>query len=65
MEKFYTSRALSRMTGGRMHTSHPPPLDPPLAISCTNHQKHGTMSPFLNTLLPKTINLEAETLHSC
>ena len=39
MEKLYTSKTFSRMAGGRMHTSHPNPLDPPLAISYGNHQK--------------------------
>ena len=27
------------MAGGRMHTPHPTPLDPPLAMSYRNHQK--------------------------
>ena len=27
------------MTDGRMHTPHPRPLDPPLAISYRNYQK--------------------------
>ena len=27
------------MAGGKMHTPHPTPLDPPLAISYRNHQK--------------------------
>ena len=28
-----------KMAGERMHTPHPTPLDPPLAISYRNHQK--------------------------
>ena len=39
MEKLYTSKALLKMAGGRMHTFHPTPLDPPLVISYRNHQK--------------------------
>ena len=38
MEKLYTSKAFLKMAGGRMHTSHPTPLDPPLATSYRNHQ---------------------------
>ena len=44
MEKLYTSKTFSKMAGGRMHTSHPTPLDPPLAISYKNHQKSLTYS---------------------
>ena len=39
MEKLYTSKTCLKMAGGRMHTPHPTPLDPPLAISYGNHQK--------------------------
>ena len=39
MEKLYTSKPFLKMAGGRMHTLHPNPLDPPLAISYRNHQK--------------------------
>ena len=39
MEKLYASKSFLKMAGGRMHTSHPTSLDPPLAISCRNHQK--------------------------
>ena len=39
MEKLYTSKTLLKMAGGRMDTTHPTPLDPPLAISYRNHQK--------------------------
>ena len=39
MEKLHTSKAFLKMDGGRMHTSHPTPLDPPLVISYRNHQK--------------------------
>ena len=39
MEKLYTSKTFSKMAGGRMHTFHPTPLDPLLAISYKNHQK--------------------------
>ena len=42
MEKLYrpTSITFFKMAGGRMHTPHPNPLDPPLAISYRNHQKN-------------------------
>ena len=33
MEKLYTSKTFLKMAGGRIHTPHPTPLDPPLAIS--------------------------------
>ena len=36
MEKLYTSKTF--LENGRMHTSHPTPMDPPLAISYKNHQ---------------------------
>ena len=39
MEKLFTSKTFLKLTGGRMHTPHPTPLDPPLAISYINHQK--------------------------
>ena len=39
MEKLYASKAFLKMADGKMHTSHPTPLDPPLAISYRNHQK--------------------------
>ena len=39
MEKLYTSIAFLKMAGGRMHTPHPTPLYPPLAMSYRNHQK--------------------------
>ena len=41
MEKLYrpTSKAFLKMAGERIHTPHPTPLDPPLAISHRNHQK--------------------------
>ena len=39
MEKFYTSKTFSKMAGGRLHTPHSIPLDPPLAISYRDHQK--------------------------
>ena len=39
MEKLYASKAFLKMTGGRMHTPHPTPLYPPLAISYRNYQK--------------------------
>ena len=38
MEKLYTSKTFSKMAGGRRHTPHFTPLDPPLAISYKNHQ---------------------------
>ena len=39
MEKLYTSKAFLKMANGKMHTPHPIPLDPPLAISYRNHYK--------------------------
>ena len=42
MEKWYTSKAFLKLDGGRIHTPHPNPQDPPLAISYTNHQKSLT-----------------------
>ena len=39
MEKLYRSTRVLKMAGGMMHTPHPIPLDPPLAISYRNHQK--------------------------
>ena len=39
IEKLYTSTTFSKMAGRRMHTPHPNPLDPPLAISYKNRQK--------------------------
>ena len=39
MEKLYTSKTFLKMAGGKMHTLHPTPLDPPLAVSYRNHQK--------------------------
>ena len=39
MEKLYTSKVFLKMAGKRMHTPHPTPLYPPLAISYRNYQK--------------------------
>ena len=39
MENLYASKIFLKMVVGRMHTPHPIPLDPPLAISYGNHQK--------------------------
>ena len=39
MEKLCTSKTFLKTAGGRMVTSHPTPLDPPLAISYRNYQK--------------------------
>ena len=39
MEKLHTSKTFSKLAGGRMHTPHPNPLDPPVVISYRNHQK--------------------------
>ena len=39
MEKLYLSNTFSKMAGGRMRTSHPTPLYPPLAIRYRNHQE--------------------------
>ena len=40
MEKLYASKTFLKMAGGSMHTPHPTPLYPPLAISYRNHQKN-------------------------
>ena len=37
--KIVCTKTFLKMAGGRMHIPHPTPLDPPLAISCRNHQK--------------------------
>ena len=37
--KIACTKAVLKMAGGRMHTPHLAPLDPPLAISYRNHQK--------------------------
>ena len=39
MEKLYALTTFLKMANGRMHISHPIPLDPPLAISYGKHQK--------------------------
>ena len=39
MEKLYTLKALLKMAGESMHTPHPTPLYPPLAISYRNRQR--------------------------
>ena len=39
MEKLYTLKMFLKMAGERMYFPHPTPQDPPLAISCKNHQK--------------------------
>ena len=41
MQKLYRPipRTFLKMAGGRMHTPHPTPLNPPLAISYGKHQK--------------------------
>ena len=39
MEKLYALTTFLKMADGRMHISHPIPLDPPLAISYGKHQK--------------------------
>ena len=39
MEKLCIPKAFLKMAGGRMHSSHPTPLYPPLAISYRNYQK--------------------------
>ena len=39
MENLYTSKTFLNMVGRRMHTPHPTPLDPPLAMIYKNHQK--------------------------
>ena len=49
MEKFYALTTFLKMAGGRMHISHPIPLDPPLAISYGNLQKSLA---YFNHLVP-------------
>ena len=39
-KKLYASKAFLKMAGGRMHISHPNPVDLPLAISGRNHRKN-------------------------
>ena len=39
MRKLCSSKTFLKMAGGRMDTSHPTLLDPPLAISDGNHRK--------------------------
>ena len=41
-EQLYTSKTFLKMAGGRMHTPHPTPLEPFLAISYRNHQESLT-----------------------
>ena len=46
MEKLYTSKTFLKMVGGRMHTLHSAPVDPPLVISRVTtgtHQKINTL----------------------
>ena len=38
-EKLCTSKTFVKMTGRKMHTPHPTPLDPPQAISYKKHQE--------------------------
>ena len=38
MNKLHTPKTFWKMAGGKMHTPHPTPLDPPLAISYRNNQ---------------------------
>ena len=57
MKKLHTSKTFLKIAGGRMHTPHPNPLDPPLAISCRNHQKSlayfGNFAPIILFLFTK------------
>ena len=50
-EKIVYIKNISKTAGGRMHTPHPTPLGPPLAISYKNHQRSlayfGHMAPFI------------------
>ena len=41
MEKLYTSKTFLKMFSERMHTSHPNPLDPLLAISYNPSKESG------------------------
>ena len=49
MEKLYTSKTCLKMAG-RMHTPHPTPLDPPLAISYRDHLKEYGIFQSLGTI---------------
>ena len=50
-EKVYTSKTFLKMALGKMHTPHPIPLDPSLAISYRNHQESLTYFSHLAPLL--------------
>ena len=39
MEKLNKSKTFLKIAGGRMHTPHPTPIDPPVAIGNKNHHK--------------------------
>ena len=51
MEKVYTSKTCLKMAGEKMHTPHPTPPDPPLAISYRTHQKSLTYFSHLASLI--------------
>ena len=61
MEKLYTSKTFLKMAGGRMHTPHPTPLDPPLAVSCRNHQNSLVYFSPLAPLILFFFNKKAES----
>ena len=71
MEKLYTGtlKTFLKMGGGRMHTTHPTPLDPPLAISYRNHQKSmayfSHLAPLLLFLLTKRQSQEERAMGQC
>ena len=53
------------MAGGRRHTPHPTPLDPPLAISYKNHQKSlayfSHLAPLISFCFTKRQSQEEKT----
>ena len=64
MEKLYISKTFSKMAGGRMHTPHPTPLNPPLAISYKNHQKTLAYFSHLAPLAPAKITIKERNMTS-
>ena len=49
MQKLHTSKIFLKMAKGIMHTSHPIPLNRPLAISYGNHHKSLAYFSEINT----------------
>ena len=67
-EKLHTSKTFLKMASGRMHTPHLTPLDPPLAISYTNHQKSlayfSNLTPLILFLFTKKQSKKRGPLHN-